>query len=40
VRTIEEIEAWLDWDAQETIEIEQQVEAELIVAGGFGRQKG
>jgi hypothetical protein len=37
--TNEEIEAWLDWDAQETIEVEQQVEAELIAAGGFGRQR-
>ena len=35
--TIEEISAWLDWDQQQDKIVEQQVEAELVAAGGFGR---
>jgi hypothetical protein len=32
----EEIYAWLDWDQQQENNIEQQVEAEIVAAGGFG----
>jgi hypothetical protein len=28
--------AWLDWDRQQEQAIEQQVEAELVAAGGYG----
>ena len=40
--TDKEITAWLDWDAQEDIAVEEQVEAELVAAGGFGqgRERG
>jgi hypothetical protein len=40
--TDEEVTAWLDWDAQETILVEEQVEVELVAAGGFGqgRERG
>jgi hypothetical protein len=34
--TDEEIYAWLDWDQQREQVIEQQVEAELVAAGGYG----
>ena len=34
--TDEEIYAWLDWDQQQEQAIEQQVEAELVAAGGYG----
>ena len=34
--TDEEIHAWLDWDRQQEQAIEQQVEAELVAAGGYG----
>ena len=33
---IEEIQAWLDWDQQQDQVVEQQVEAEVVAAGGFG----
>lgn len=32
----EEIHAWLDWDQQQEQVIEQQVEAEVVAAGGYG----
>jgi hypothetical protein len=32
----EEIQAWLDWDQQQEQVVEQQVEAELVAAGGYG----
>jgi hypothetical protein len=35
--TNEEVSAWLDWDKIQEQEVEQQVEAELIAAGGFGQ---
>jgi hypothetical protein len=38
--TYEEISAWLDNEALKEQEIEREVEAELIAAGGFGRQRG
>jgi hypothetical protein len=38
--THEEISAWLDNEALKEQEIEREVEAELIAAGGFGRQRG
>jgi hypothetical protein len=38
--THEEISAWLDNEALKEQEIERQVEAELLAAGGFGRQRG
>jgi hypothetical protein len=34
--TDEEIYAWLDWDRQQEQVIEQQVEAEVVAAGGYG----
>jgi hypothetical protein len=34
--TDEEIHAWLDWDWQQEQVIEQQVEAEVVAAGGYG----
>jgi hypothetical protein len=34
--TDEEIYAWLDWDQQQEQVIEQQVEAEVVAAGGYG----
>ena len=34
--TDEEIHAWLDWDQQQEQVTEQQVEAELVAAGGYG----
>jgi hypothetical protein len=37
--TIEEISAWLDNDALKDQEVEQQVETELITAGGFGQSR-
>ena len=37
--THEEISAWLDNDALKDQQIEQEVEAELISAGGFGQNK-
>jgi hypothetical protein len=37
--TDEEVTAWLDWDAQETIEVENQVENELVAARGFGQSR-
>jgi hypothetical protein len=38
--THEEISAWLDNEALKEQEIEREVEAELIAAGGFGKQRG
>jgi hypothetical protein len=38
--THEEISAWLDNEALKEQEIEREVEAELIAAGGFSRQRG
>jgi hypothetical protein len=35
--TIEEMYAWLDWDQRKDQEAEQEAEAELITAGGFGQ---
>ncbi|MGH6649478.1 hypothetical protein, partial [Aquabacterium sp.] len=35
--TNEEVEAWLDWDTQDSIEVENRVERELVAAGGFGQ---
>jgi hypothetical protein len=37
--THEEISAWLDNDALKDQEIEKEVEAKLISAGGFGQSK-
>jgi hypothetical protein len=37
--TTEETQAWLDYDAIEEQDIEEQVEAELIAAGGFGQRR-
>jgi hypothetical protein len=37
--TIEEISAWLDNAALEEQEVEQQVEAEIIAAGGYGQSR-
>jgi hypothetical protein len=37
--TKEEIYAWLDYDALQEQEVERQVEAELIAAGGFGQSR-
>jgi hypothetical protein len=33
----EELRAWLDWDRKKQEESDQEAEAELIAAGGFGR---
>jgi hypothetical protein len=33
----EELRAWLDWDEKKQQEADQEAEAELIAAGGFGR---
>ena len=33
----EELRAWLDWDEKKQEEADQEAEAELITAGGFGR---
>ena len=33
--TDEEVEAWPDWDAEETIEVERQVQAEFDTRGGL-----
>jgi hypothetical protein len=33
----EELCAWLDWDEKKQEEADQEAEAELIAAGGFGR---
>jgi hypothetical protein len=38
--TDEEVEAWLDWDAEETIEVERQVQAEFDIRGGFSAERG
>jgi hypothetical protein len=38
--TDEEVEAWLDWDAEETIEVERQVQAEFDTRGGFSAERG
>ena len=38
--TNEEVEAWLDWDAQETIEVERQEQAEFDAYGGFNAERG
>ena len=38
--TDEEVEAWLDWDAQETIEVEMQVQAEFDIRGGLSAERG
>jgi hypothetical protein len=35
--TYEELRAWLDWDKKKDEEAEQQAEAELLAAGGFGQ---
>jgi hypothetical protein len=37
--TTEEIYAWLDYEALQEQEVERQVEAELIAAGGFGQTR-
>jgi hypothetical protein len=37
--TTEEIHAWLDYEALQEQEVERQVEAELIAAGGFGQTR-
>jgi hypothetical protein len=34
-----EVSAWLDWGKVQDQEVESQVEAELIKAGGFGRRR-
>ena len=34
-----EVSAWLDWGKVQDQEVERQVEAELIKAGGFGRRR-
>jgi hypothetical protein len=34
--TREEIHAWLDWDKEQDKIVEQQVEAEVVAAGGYG----
>jgi hypothetical protein len=38
-RSYEEVSAWLDWRKVQDQEVERQVEAELIKAGGFGRSR-
>ena len=38
--TNEEVEAYLDWDAEETIEIERQEQAEFDIRGGFSAERG
>jgi hypothetical protein len=38
--TDEEVEAWLDWDAEETIEVERQVQAEFDIRGGLSGERG
>ena len=38
--TDEEVEAWLDWDAQETIKVEMQVQAEFDIRGGLSAERG
>ena len=38
-RTTEEIQAWLDYEALEEQEVDRQVEAELVAAGGFGQSR-
>ena len=38
--TDEEVEAWLDWDIEETIEVERQVQAEFDTRGGLGAKRG
>ena len=35
----EEVQAWLYWDERQQEEVNKQVEAELIAAGGFGKSK-
>ena len=35
----DEVSAWLDWGKVQDQEVERQVEAELIKAGGFGKSK-
>jgi hypothetical protein len=35
--TTEEIQAWLDYEAIQEQEVDRQVEAELVAAGGFGQ---
>ena len=37
--SLEELSAWLDWDKKKDEAIEQEVEAELIAAGGFGQNR-
>jgi hypothetical protein len=37
--TTEEIHAWLDYEALQEQEVERQVEAEIIAAGGFGQSR-
>lgn len=37
--TTEEIHAWLDYEALQEQEVERQIEAELIAAGGFGQSR-
>ena len=38
--TNEEIDAWLDWDTEETIEVERQEEADYIARGGPSTERG
>ena len=38
--TDEEVEAWLDWDAEETIEVERQVQAEFDARKGLSGERG
>jgi hypothetical protein len=35
----EEVSAWLDWEKIQEQEVERQVEAEVIEAGGFGQSR-
>jgi hypothetical protein len=37
--TTEEVQAWLTYEALQEQEVERQVEAELIAAGGFGQSR-
>ena len=38
--TSEEVEAWLDWDAQEIIEVESLVQVKFDTRGGLSAERG
>ena len=38
--SIKEIQAWLDYQALEDNKTEEQIERELVAAGGFSNQRG